>query len=53
MLLTPHERERMLSLCERIQQETDHAKFLALVRELNELLERKRQQLELNPKKSA
>jgi hypothetical protein len=46
MLLTPNERERMDWLCRRIQEETDHAKFIALVRELNDLLEHKGRQIE-------
>jgi hypothetical protein len=46
MLLTPKEQERMNWLCQRIQEENDHSKFIALVRELNELLERKERQIE-------
>jgi hypothetical protein len=52
MPMTADERERMNWLCQRIQEESDHAKFLALVRELNELLARKERQIEA-PKKSA
>ena len=44
--MLPEEQERMMCLCERIQQETDHAKFIALVRELNDLLERRKHQIE-------
>lgn len=44
--MIPEEQERMMWLCERIQLETDHAKCIALVRELNELLERRKRQIE-------
>jgi hypothetical protein len=40
------ERERMYQLCALIEKEKDHARFLQLINELNELLERKEQQLE-------
>jgi hypothetical protein len=39
--MTPQERERMNSLCERIQQEKDYPRFEALIRELDELVRRK------------
>jgi hypothetical protein len=38
--------ERMNQLCLRISQEQDHAKFLQLVKELNDLLDEKEQRLE-------
>ena len=44
--MTPDEREQICRLCERISSETDHDKFLALLRELNELLEHKQQRIE-------
>ncbi len=39
--MTTEERERMNSLCLRIQEEKDHSQFEALLRELNELIGRK------------
>ncbi len=44
--MTPEERERMNWLCQRIQDERDQKKFTDLVRELNDLLERKGHRLE-------
>ena len=44
--MTSEERERMYALCEQIITEKDHAKFLRLIEELNDLLERKEQRLE-------
>jgi hypothetical protein len=44
--LTPDERERMNALCERIAIEKDQQKFVQLIRELNDLLERKQHRLE-------
>jgi hypothetical protein len=44
--MTPDERERMMYLCQRIQEEQDHAKFMELIMELNELLSRKEHRLE-------
>jgi len=38
--MTPAERERMQILSEQIAKEHDHEKFLKLVQELNELLDR-------------
>jgi hypothetical protein len=43
--MTPEERERMNSLCTRIQEEKDPNKFDGLVRELNELLEAKHERI--------
>ena len=40
------ERERMYQLCAMIEKEQDRERFLELIRELNELLEFKEQQLE-------
>lgn len=39
--MTPEERQRMDSLCARIQEEKDYGRFEALMRELNELVSRK------------
>jgi hypothetical protein len=39
------ERERMYELCALIEQERDHHRFLQLINELNDLLERKEQTL--------
>jgi hypothetical protein len=39
--MTTEERERMNSLCVRIQEEKDYPKFEALLRELNDLVHRK------------
>jgi hypothetical protein len=44
--MKPDERERMYQLCAMIEKEQDHGKFLRLIQELNELLERKEQRLE-------
>jgi len=44
--LTPDERERMHALCERIAIEEDQQNFVQLVRDLNDLLERKEHRLE-------
>jgi Skp family chaperone for outer membrane proteins len=38
--MTPEEQERTKSLCERIAKEQDQEKFLKLVQELNDLLDR-------------
>jgi hypothetical protein len=40
--MTTEERQRMNSLCFQIQEETNHQKFEALARELNELIVRKK-----------
>jgi hypothetical protein len=39
------ERERMYELCALIEKEKDHTRFLKLINELNDLLERKEQSL--------
>lgn len=44
--MTPDERERMHSLCEKIAKEQNHEQFSKLVQELNDLLERKEHRLE-------
>jgi hypothetical protein len=43
--MNPEERERMYQLCGLIEKEKDHGRFLQLINELNELLERKEQRL--------
>jgi hypothetical protein len=47
--MSPEERERMYELCAQIEKEKDHHKFLLLINELNELLERKEQRLDDQP----
>ena len=44
--MTPEERAEMERLCRKIIEEKDKGKFLQLMRELNDLLERKEQRLE-------
>lgn len=44
--MTPEERERMYKLCKLIETEKDRHRFLQLIEELNQLLERKEQRLE-------
>jgi hypothetical protein len=43
--MKPEERERMYELCALIEKEKDHKKFLDLINELNDLLDRKEQSL--------
>jgi len=43
--MKPDERERMYQLCALIEKEKDHNKFISLINELNDLLERREQQL--------
>ena len=43
--MRPDERERMYQLCALIEKEKDHTRFLQLINELNDLLERKEQSL--------
>jgi hypothetical protein len=50
--MTPEERERMHTLCERIAKEQNHEKFVKLVQELNDLLDHKEQRLEDPSKQS-
>jgi len=47
--MTPEERERLAFLLQRIQEEKDHAKFLLLITEFNELLARKERRLAQQP----
>lgn len=39
--MTPDERERMNRICAEIQEERDYTKFTGLLRQMNELIERK------------
>jgi hypothetical protein len=43
--MTPEERQRMYQLCALIETEKDRHRFLQLIEELNQLLERKEQRL--------
>jgi hypothetical protein len=43
--MTPEERQRMYQLCAMIEVEKDRHRFLLLIEELNQLLERKEQRL--------
>ena len=43
--MSPDERERLMTLCEKIAKETDHKKFAELTLELNYLLERNGEEL--------
>jgi hypothetical protein len=47
--MKPDERERMYQLCAMIEKEQDRARFLELIKELNDLLERKEHRLESTP----
>jgi len=47
--MKPEERERMYELCALIEKEKDHNRFLQLINELNELLERKEHRLDDKP----
>jgi hypothetical protein len=44
--MKPDERERMYRLCALIEKERDHARFLQLIRELNDLFANKERRLE-------
>jgi hypothetical protein len=44
--MTSEEHERMLALCQQVAVEKDHRRFNLLIRELNDLLERKQQRIE-------
>jgi len=44
--MKPEEIKRMYQLCAQIECEKDHHRFLELIRELNELLERKQRRLD-------
>ena len=48
-MMKPDERERMYQLCALIECEQDHHRFLQLIEELNDLLERKERRLEDKP----
>jgi hypothetical protein len=48
--MRPEERERMYELCALIEKEKDHVRFQQLINELNELLERREQQLGDKPR---
>jgi len=48
--MKPEERERMYQLCALIEKEKDHIQFQLLINELNELLERREQQLGDKPR---
>jgi hypothetical protein len=50
--MTPDEQERTKSLCERIAKEQDQEKFLKLVQELNDLLDRRNERLNPPAKRS-
>ena len=50
--MTPEERERMTSLCQRIATEQDRDAFTRLVKQLNDLLSQKDHRLENKEKKS-
>lgn len=43
--MKPEERERMYELCALIEKEKDHRRFLQLINELNDLLDRKEETL--------
>jgi hypothetical protein len=49
-VMKPDDRERMYELCAKIEKEKDHARFLKLIEELNELLERQQHPLDDKPK---
>jgi hypothetical protein len=44
--MKPDERERMYGLCALIEKERDHARFIQLIRELNDLFANKERRLE-------
>jgi hypothetical protein len=48
--MTAEERKRLHTLCEMIEKERNHGKFLELIEELNELLSRKEHRLEHSEK---
>ena len=45
-MMSPEDRERMYQLCALIETEKDRYRFLQLIEELNQLLERKERRLE-------
>jgi hypothetical protein len=50
-LMTPEEREQMNRLCTQIQDEKDHDRFMQLVRNSNDLMDRKEHRFESHPQK--
>jgi hypothetical protein len=46
--MNAEKRKRMYQLCALIEEEKDHQRFIELIQELNELLERKQDRLEEN-----
>lgn len=50
--MKPDERERMYQLCALIEKENDRTRFMQLIDELNELLERKEHRLDEQPSNS-
>lgn len=48
--MTPEERQRMYQLCAMIETEKDRNRFLQLIEELNQLLEREEHRLGDQPK---
>jgi hypothetical protein len=51
-LMTPEEREQMNRLCTQIQDEKDHDRFMQLIKELNDLIDRKEHRFEPRPEKT-
>lgn len=49
--MKPDERERMYQLCAMIEKEQDRERFMQLIKELNDLLERKEHRLEQGERK--
>jgi len=47
--MRPADRERMYQLCALIEKEQDHHRFLQLIEELNDLLDRQERRLEDKP----
>jgi hypothetical protein len=47
--MRPADRERMYQLCALIEKEQDHHRFLQLIEELNELLERQERRFDKPP----
>ena len=50
--MTPEEREQLNRLCKQIIEEKGHERFMQVVKELNELLERKGHRLESSSENS-
>lgn len=51
--MNAEEKAELDALCQRIVEEKDHSKFLDLVMQLNQLLERKERRLEPPPERSS